>query len=56
MSNNVQETLDNFFTKLTPHAEDGLSNCCGAPLMGESFLNVGRCSDCLEMATFEAEL
>lgn len=38
----------------TPYLEESaekVSNCCGAPIMGEPDGDHGRCSDCKEMAT-----
>lgn len=32
-----------------------VSNCCGAKVFGEIFRNLGRCSDCMEMAEFSKE-
>jgi hypothetical protein len=50
------KTLDNFFTDMMSELQEGLlSNCCAAEASAETFLNVGRCSDCLEMATFSQE-
>jgi len=31
-------------------SEEGVSNCCDAPIMGEPDGNIGRCSKCKEMA------
>lgn len=52
--------LDRFFGDLTPELNKLtivplLSNCCAAKVLGETFKNFGRCSDCLEMAEFKKE-
>lgn len=49
--------LDDFFGDLREDLDKLtiiplLSNCCGAPVFGETFRNFGRCSDCMEMAEF----
>lgn len=49
----MNSTLDNFFAGL--NEPELLSDCCDAKVMGELFKNFGRCSQCLEMASFEGE-
>lgn len=52
----MSNTLDNFFNDLNLIVQpEILSTCCGARVLGETFLNVGRCSDCLEMSLFEEQ-
>lgn len=46
--------LDRFFFGFDDRPEP-VSNCCAAPVLGETYKGFGRCSQCLEMAEFKEE-